>query len=484
MEYDVIVVGAGPAGYHAAIRASQLGLKTACIDAWIDDGGKPLPGGTCLNVGCIPSKTLLDISHKYASAQEEYASLGITVGKVKVDIEKMQQRKAEVVSQLTQGVSGLLKANKVEFVSGRATVTSPTEVSVCQPSGESMQLRADALILAPGSSPIRIPPCPIDNEAIVDSTGALSFDQVPKRLGIIGAGVIGLELGSVWQRLGAEVVILEALPDFLPAVDAQIAKETLKLFKKQGLDIRLGARVTGAEVKGTKTKQVSVSFEQDGDATVEVFDRLVVAVGRAPATDDLLADGCGVARTERGEIIVDQNCHAGIGNVYAVGDAVRGPMLAHKGMEEGVMVAELIAGKKPQVNYDLVPGVIYTHPEVAWVGANEQDLIEAGTEFGVGVFPLAASGRAIASSEKDGMVKVLTEQSTDRVVGVHVVGAHASELIAQAVIAMEFGASAEDIGLTMFAHPTLSEGFHEAALAVSGHAIHGASRRRPKKASR
>ncbi len=484
MEYDVIVVGAGPAGYHAAIRASQLGLKTACIDAWIDDGGKPLPGGTCLNVGCIPSKTLLDISHKYASAQEEYASLGITVGKVKVDIEKMQQRKAEVVSQLTQGVSGLLKANKVEFVSGRATVTAPTEVSVCQPSGESMQLRADALILAPGSSPIRIPPCPIDNEAIVDSTGALSFDQVPKRLGIIGAGVIGLELGSVWQRLGAEVVILEALPDFLPAVDAQIAKETLKLFKKQGLDIRLGARVTGAEVKGKETKQVSVSFEQDGDATVEVFDRLVVAVGRAPATDDLLADGCGVARTERGEIIVDQNCHAGIGNVYAVGDAVRGPMLAHKGMEEGVMVAELIAGKKPQVNYDLVPGVIYTHPEVAWVGANEQDLIEAGTEFGVGVFPLAASGRAIASSEKDGMVKVLTEQSTDRVVGVHVVGAHASELIAQAVIAMEFGASAEDIGLTMFAHPTLSEGFHEAALAVSGHAIHVASRRRPKKASR
>ena len=484
MEYDVIVVGAGPAGYHAAIRASQLGLKTACIDAWIDDGGKPLPGGTCLNVGCIPSKTLLDISHKYASAQEEYASLGITVGKVKVDIEKMQQRKAEVVSQLTQGVSGLLKANKVEFVSGRATVTSPTEVSVCQPSGESMQLRADALILAPGSSPIRIPPCPIDNEAIVDSTGALSFDQVPKRLGIIGAGVIGLELGSVWQRLGAEVVILEALPDFLPAVDAQIAKETLKLFKKQGLDIRLGARVTGAEVKGTKTKQVSVSFEQDGDATVEVFDRLVVAVGRAPATDDLLADGCGIARTERGEIIVDQNCHTGIGNVYAVGDAVRGPMLAHKGMEEGVMVAELIAGKKPQVNYDLVPGVIYTHPEVAWVGANEQDLIEAGTEYGVGVFPLAASGRAIASSEKDGMVKVLTEQSTDRVIGVHVVGAHASELIAQAVIAMEFGASAEDIGLTMFAHPTLSEGFHEAALAVSGHAIHVASRRRPKKASR
>ena len=484
MEYDVIVVGAGPAGYHAAIRASQLGLKTACIDAWTDDGGKPLPGGTCLNVGCIPSKTLLDISHKYASAQEEYASLGITVGKVKVDIERMQKRKADVVSQLTQGVSGLLKANKVEFVSGRATVTSPTEVSVCQPSGESMQLRADALILAPGSSPIRIPPCPIDNEVIVDSTGALSFDQVPKRLGIIGAGVIGLELGSVWQRLGAEVVILEALPDFLPAVDAQIAKETLKLFKKQGLDIRLGARVTGAEVKGQKTKQVSVSFEQDGDASVEIFDRLVVAVGRAPATDDLLADGCGVDRTERGEIVVDENCHTGIGRVFAVGDAVRGPMLAHKGMEEGVMVAELIAGKKPQVNYDLVPGVIYTHPEVAWVGTNEQDLIEAGTDYAVGVFPLAASGRAIASSEKDGMVKVLTEQSTDRVVGVHVVGAHASELIAQGVIAMEFGASAEDIGLTMFAHPTLSEGFHEAALAVSGHAIHVASRRRPKKAGR
>ena len=483
MEYDVIVVGAGPAGYHAAIRASQLGLKTVCIDSWTDDGGTPLPGGTCLNVGCIPSKTLLDISHKYASAQDEYSELGITVGKVKVDVEKMQQRKSEVVGQLTQGVLGLLKANNVEFVSGRATVTSSTEVSVRQPSGESVQLKADALILAPGSTPIRIPPCPIDNEAIVDSTAPFIRSSA-KASWDYRRGVIGLELGSVWQRLGAEVVILEALPRLSTCSRCTIAKETLKLFKKQGLDIRLGARVTGAEVKGKKTKQVSVSFEQDGDATVEVFDRLVVAVGRAPATDDLLADGCGIARTERGEIIVDQNCHTGIGNVYAVGDAVRGPMLAHKGMEEGVMVAELIAGKKPQVNYDLVPGVIYTHPEVAWVGANEQDLIEAGTEYGVGVFPLAASGRAIASSEKDGMVKVLTEQSTDRVIGVHVVGAHASELIAQAVIAMEFGASAEDIGLTMFAHPTLSEGFHEAALAVSGHAIHVASRRRPKKAGR
>ena len=306
---------------------------------------------------------------------------------------------------------------------------------------------------------------------------------MPERLGIIGAGVIGLELGSVWQRLGSEVVILEALPDFLPAVDTQIAKETLKLFKKQGLDIRLGTRVTGAEIKGQKKKQVSVSFERDGDANVEVFDRLVVAVGRAPATEDLLADGCGITLSERGEIHVDENCHTGVGNVYAVGDAVRGPMLAHKGMEEGVMVAELIAGKKPQVNYDLVPGVIYTHPEVAWVGANEQELLESSTQYGVGVFPLAASGRAIASSEKDGMVKVLTDQVTDRVVGVHMVGAHASELIAQAVIAMEFGASAEDIGLTMFAHPTLSEGFHEAALAVSGHAIHVASRRRQNKAS-
>ena len=483
MEYDVIVVGAGPAGYHAAIRASQLGLKTVCIDSWTDDGGIPLPGGTCLNVGCIPSKTLLDISHKYASAQDEYSELGITVGKVKVDVEKMQQRKSEVVGQLTQGVLGLLKANKVEFVSGRATVTSSTEVSVRQLSGESVQLKADALILAPGSSPIRIPPCPIDEEVIVDSTGALAFERVPERLGIIGAGVIGLELGSVWQRLGSEVVILEALPDFLPAVDTQIAKETLKLFKKQGLDIRLGTRVTGAEIKGQKKKQVSVSFERDGDVSVEVFDRLVVAVGRAPATEDLLADGCGITRSERGEIHVDENCHTGVGNVYAVGDAVRGPMLAHKGMEEGVMVAELIAGKKPQVNYDLVPGVIYTHPEVAWVGANEQELLESSTQYGVGVFPLAASGRAIASSEKDGMVKVLTDQVTDRVVGVHMVGAHASELIAQAVIAMEFGASAEDIGLTMFAHPTLSEGFHEAALAVSGHAIHIASRRRQNKAS-
>jgi len=480
-EFDVVVIGAGPAGYHAAIRASQMGLSTACIDAWVDQEGAAKPGGTCLNVGCIPSKTLLDISHKYASAQHDYAALGIQTGRVSLDVDQMQARKRAVVGQLTQGVSGLLKSNQVTLITGQAVVQSATEVTVTLPNGEVDHIQAKAMILAPGSKPIVIPPCPVDHEVIVDSSGALDFDTVPKRLGIIGAGVIGLELGSVWQRLGAKVTLLEALPEFLPAVDAQIAKETLKTFKKQGLDIQLGAKVTEAKVTGQKNKKVTVRFEQGGESLEASFDRLVVAVGRRPATEGLLAESLGITLTERGEIPVDDQCYTGIGQIYAVGDAVRGPMLAHKGMEEGVMVAERLAGKKPQVNYDLVPGVIYTHPEVAWVGATEQSLKAADRDYGVGVFPLAASGRAIASSENEGLIKVLTDQASDRVLGVHMVGAHASELIAQAVIAMEFGTSAEDLALTMFAHPTLSEGLHEAALAVSGHAIHVASRRRSKK---
>lgn len=480
-EFDVVVIGAGPAGYHAAIRASQMGLSTACVDAWVDDQGAARPGGTCLNVGCIPSKTLLDISHKFVSAQSEYGALGIQTGKIGLDVHQMQMRKQAVVDQLTQGVSGLLKANQVTLITGQALVESPTEIAVTLPGGEVERLRAKAMILAPGSKPIEIPPCPLDQEVIVDSSGALAFEAVPKRLGIIGAGVIGLELGSVWQRLGAEVIILEALPDFLPAVDTQIARDTLKAFKKQGLDIRLDAKVVEASVSGQKTKKVKVRYEQAGERLEETFDRLIVAVGRRPATEGLLVDGLGITLTERGEIPVDDQCYTGLGQIYAVGDAVRGPMLAHKGMEEGVMVAERLAGKKPQVNYDLVPGVIYTHPEVAWVGETEQALKTANRDYGVGVFPMAASGRAIASSENEGLIKVLTDRATDRVLGVHMVGAHASELIAQAVIAMEFGSSAEDLALTMFAHPTLSEGLHEAALAVSGHAIHVASRRRSKK---
>jgi dihydrolipoamide dehydrogenase len=337
------------------------------------------------------------------------------------------------------------------------------------------EIVATHIILAPGSNPVDIPACARDDKMIVDSTGALSFDAVPETLGVIGAGVIGLELGSVWSRLGAKVVLLEAMPDFLPTADQQVSKEALKLFKKQGLDIRLGAKVTGSKVKKSS---VDVTYEDSEGTQKLTVDRLIVAVGRRAETEGLVAPDAGVALDDRGLIQVNDVCETSCSGVYAVGDAVRGAMLAHKGMEEGIMVAERIAGGKPQVNYETVPWVIYTHPEIAWVGLTEAELKASETAIKVGVFPLAASGRAMASNETAGLIKVIADAATDRVLGVHMIGAHCSELVAEAVIAMEFGASAEDLGLTMFAHPTLSEGLHEAALAVSGHAIHIAPRKR------
>ncbi|MEP4147982.1 MAG: dihydrolipoyl dehydrogenase [Halioglobus sp.] len=476
-KYDVVVIGAGPAGYVAAIKAAQLGLSTACVEQWLDDKGKVRLGGTCLNVGCIPSKALLDSSQKYHEAKSSFGVHGINVGETTIDVPAMLQRKDKIVDQLTGGVAGLFKHNGVTSIAGTGKLLAGAKVEVTDKDGNVQVLDAGHVIIAAGSLPVNIPPAPVDGDTIVDSTGALEFQSIPKRLGVIGAGVIGLELGSVWARLGAEVVVLEALDEFLPMMDAQIAKESAKIFKKQGLDIRLGARVTGSEVKAGK---VDVSYSSaDGDHT-ETFDKLIVAVGRRPRSEELFSSDSGLTLDERGFIFVNDFCETEAPRVYAVGDVVRGPMLAHKGSEEGVMVAERIAGKAAQMNYDCIPSVVYTHPEVAAVGKTEQQLKAEGVPYKAGTFPFVASGRALAANDSDGMVKILAHEETDRILGCHIVGPSAADLVQQVVIAMEFGSSSEDLALTVFGHPTLSEAVHEAALAVDGHAIHIANRKKRK----
>ncbi|MEM6604198.1 MAG: dihydrolipoyl dehydrogenase [Pseudomonadota bacterium] len=474
-KFDVVVIGSGPAGYVGAIRAAQLGLATAVVEEWSEEDGKPVLGGTCLNVGCIPSKALLDSSQKYHEAKDSFALHGIGINDPQIDVSAMLARKQKVVSQLTGGIGGLFKHNGVQVIQGRGKVLAGANVEVTAADGSTSVVEAGSVIIAAGSEPIQIPPAPVDNEFIVDSTGALEFTEVPKRLGVIGAGVIGLELGSVWGRLGAEVILLEALDDFLAMMDTQIAKETGKIFKKQGLDIRLSSRVTEAVVKDG---QVHVSYTgPDGEKT-EVFDKLIVSVGRRPRTNGLLADDSGVTLDERGFIYVNDQCVTEAPNVYAVGDVVRGPMLAHKGSEEGVMVAERIAGKAAQVNYDCIPSIIYTHPEIAAVGKTEQELKSEGVPYKAGTFPFAACGRALASNDSDGLVKIIAHAETDRILGCHIVGPSAADLTQQVLIAMEFGSSAEDLALMVFGHPTLSEAVHEAALAVDGHAIHVANRKK------
>ncbi len=476
-KYDVVVIGSGPAGYVAAIRAAQLGLNTACIEKWMDKDGKTLLGGTCLNVGCIPSKALLDSSYKYHEAQAGLAVHGIKVGKTSLDVPAMIARKEQIVGQLTGGIAGLFKANGVTPLQGSGKVLARHQVELTDSAGKSEVIETENIIIATGSVPMEIPPVPMDHEHIVDSTGALELTAVPKRLGVIGAGVIGLELGSVWSRCGSEVVMLEALEEFLPMMDQQIAKEAGKILKKQGLDIRLGARVTGAEVKKGK---VEVTYSNGEGEHGETFDKLIVAVGRRPQSENLLAADCGVSMDEGGFIYVNDYCETEAPHIYAVGDIVRGPMLAHKGSEEGVMVAERIAGKKAQMNYETIPNVIYTHPEIASVGRTEQELKADGIAYNSGVFPFVASGRALAANDSDGMVKMLADAETDRILGCHIIGPSAADLVQMVVVAMEFGSSAEDIGLTVFGHPTLSEAVHEAALAVAGHAIHIANRKRRK----
>lgn len=478
-KYDVVVIGSGPAGYVAAIRAAQLGLKTACIEKWKDDKGQGVNGGTCLNVGCIPSKALLDSSYKYHEASEALTAHGISTGEVKIDVPAMIARKGQVVKQMSGGISGLFQANKVTSLFGTGKLLAGRKVEYTDNDGVQKILDAENVILASGSVPVNIPVAAVDNDIIVDSTGALAFQEVPKRLGVIGAGVIGLELGSVWSRLGSEVVCLEAMDDFLANMDKQISKETQKILTKQGLDIRLSCRVTGTEVKG---KEVEVTFlDKDGNEQKQTFDKLVVCVGRRPFTEGLLSADSGVNLDERGFIYVNDLCSTNAPGVWAVGDVVRGPMLAHKGSEEGVMVAERIAGQKPLMNYDIIPNVIYTHPEVASVGRTEEQVKADGVDYNIGTFPFIAVGRAVASGESDGLVKIIADAKTDVVLGCHIVGPSASDLVQQVAVAMEFGSTAEDIGMTVHGHPTFSEAVKEAALAVNGHAIHMPNRKRRKK---
>jgi dihydrolipoamide dehydrogenase len=473
--YDVVVIGSGPAGYVCAIKCAQLGLNTAVVESWSDPKGKPVFGGTCLNVGCIPSKTLLDSSHKFTEARDHFSVHGIDVGAPAIDVAGMMKRKDKIVTQLTGGVSSLLQHNGVTVVQGKGKLLSGRNVEVTAADGEKTVLSAANVVLASGSEPVTIPPAPTDDAVIVDSTGALTFDEVPKRLGVIGAGVIGLELGSVWGRLGSEVVLFEALDSFLPMMDAQVSKEAAKVFKKQGLDIRLNALVTGTSVK---KGAVTVTYTEKGEEKSAEFDRLIVAVGRRPRTKDLFSSDSGVTMDERGFVFVNDYCATEAPGVWAIGDIVRGPMLAHKGSEEGVMVAERIHGKPVQLNYECVPSIIYTHPEIAAVGKTEQELKAEGIDYKAGSFPFAAIGRALASGETDGFVKIIADTKTDRILGAHAIGPSAADLVQQMVITMEFGGSAEDVQLMVFGHPTMSEAVHEAALAVDGMAIHMPNRKR------
>ncbi|BBG29937.1 dihydrolipoyl dehydrogenase [Zymobacter palmae] len=474
-KFDVIVIGAGPGGYVAAIRAAQLGLKTACVEKWVNAEGRTVHGGTCLNVGCIPSKALLEASHKFAEARDDFDTFGIEISGVKADVEKMISRKNGIVKTLTGGISGLFKANGVTALEGTAKVLGSGKVEVAHRDGSTAVYETRDIIIASGSVPVDIPPAPVNGDTIVDSSGALDFTAAPKRLGVIGAGVIGLELGSVWSRLGSDVTVLEAMDSFLASADETLAKDAYRILSKQGLNIKLGARVTGSTVAGN---EVTVTYTDANGEQQQTFDKLIVCVGRRPYTEQLLSADAGVKVSDRGFIEVDDQCCTNVVGVYAIGDVVRGPMLAHKASEEGVMVADIIAGHKAQMNYDTIPNIIYTAPEIAWVGKTEQEVREAGIAYETGSFPFAASGRAMANNATEGLVKIITDKETDRILGVHILGQQAGEMIAQGVIAMEFGSSAEDLALTCFAHPTLSEAVHEAALAVDGHAIHIPNRKR------
>lgn len=469
-QFDVVVIGAGPAGYVAAIRAAQLGLKVACVDSFIGKDGQPSPGGTCLNVGCIPSKALLDSSKHFHHLHAQYKDHGIQADGIRIDIATMLARKDKIVKNLTGGISQLFKANKITSYGGFGRLLKGKRVEVTlHTGGDPLLLEARHVILASGSKPIEIPNVAFDGEYIIDNQNALDLKTVPKRLGVIGAGVIGLELGSVWKRLGADVIVLEAMDSFLGACDQDIARTAQREFKKQGLDIRLGCKVQRAVVKDG---QVEVTYADKQGEKTEIVERLLVAVGRRAMSDGLLGEDSGVTLNARGQIEVDAHCATSTDGIWAIGDCVRGAMLAHKGSEEGVAVAELIAGRAGHVNYETIPWVIYTEPEIAWVGKNEAECKEAAIPYKTGSFPFAAIGRAQAAGDTSGLVKVIAHAETDRLLGVHMVGLNVSELIAEAVVAMEFHASAEDLARIVHAHPTMSEAVHEAALAVDKRAIH------------
>ncbi len=475
-QFDVVVIGGGPGGYVAAIRAAQLGFNTACVESesYADPKGAVRLGGTCLNVGCIPSKALLRSSELFDEANHAFVMHGISAEGVKMDVGTMVRRKDNIVTQLVTGIKGLFKKNKITLLAGHGSFVGREndawQIQVAAKDGSSEVVDATHVIVATGSSPRHLEGIPVDNKIICDNVGALSFDSVPKRLGVIGAGVIGLELGSVWKRLGSEVTILEALPDFLAAADPAVAKDAWKTFtQKQGVKINLGVKIN--TVKQGK-KGVTIEYEMgDSTATLEC-DRLIVSVGRVPNTVGLGCDNVGLKLDERGRVEVDEYCQTNLDNVWAVGDVVRGPMLAHKGMEEAVMVAELIAGQAGHVNYDAIPWVIYTHPEIAWVGKTETQLKNDGVDYRVGQIPFMANGRALGQGDTTGFVKMLACAKTDQILGVHVIGTAASELISEAVVAMEFGATSEDIAHICHAHPSLSEVMHEAALAVDKRPLH------------
>ncbi|MDO8893643.1 dihydrolipoyl dehydrogenase [Nitrosomonas sp.] len=481
--FDVAVIGAGPGGYVAAIRCAQLGLNTICIDEWKNPKGKASLGGTCLNVGCIPSKALLESSENYYHIKHKLSAHGITTENVSVDVPVMIARKDKIVTKFTTGIASLFKKNKVKSMHGKGTLLKrETSANTWQikvdDSGSTETVQAKHVIIATGSVPRSLSFAPIDNDRILDNAGALALTEVPKRLGVIGAGVIGLEMGSVWRRLGAEVTILEAMPGFLMAADEQVAKEAKSLFvKESGLQIN-----TGVNIKSIKTSKSNVvinySDSSNQEQSLEV-DKLIIAIGRIPNTTGLGVKDNGLLLDERGFIAVDQYCCTNLTNVYAVGDVVRGPMLAHKASEEGVAVAEMIthleqgqASENEAVDFNIIPWVIYTAPEIAWVGKNEQELKAAGIVYKIGQFPFIANGRARAMGETSGFIKILADEKTDRVLGVHMIGPHVSELISEAVMAMKFSASSEDIACIVHAHPSLSEVFHEAALGVDKRALH------------
>ena len=466
--FDVIVIGGGPAGYPTAIRAAQNRLSVACIDGWKNRDGSSAFGGTCLNAGCIPSKALLESSELYHRAQHEFAAHGVKFEGIAFDVASMQKRKGTIVKGMTQGILSLLKAAGVTPLTGHGKLMPQRQVEFTGTDGARRKLQAKHVVIASGSEPMALRGVDFDDRLVVDSWGALEFETVPKRLCVIGAGVIGLELGSVWCRLGAEVVVLEALEQFLPMADGALSKEALRHFKKQGLDVRLGAKVSAATAE---KDGVHVSYTDAAGSRSLVVDRVIVAIGRRPYTKDLLADGTGVALDARGFVQVDDHCRTGAEGVWAVGDCVRGPMLAHKGKEEGVAVADLIAGQYGHVNYNVIPSVIYTAPEIAWVGQSEEQAKAAGRSVKTGSFPFAASGRAKAMEAGAGFCKVVADAGSDEILGVHIIGPMAGELIAEAVLAMEYSASSEDLQRTIHAHPTLSEALHEAALAADKRAI-------------
>ena len=470
--FDVVVIGAGPAGYVSAIRAAQLGFKVAVAEKWRNPKGELALGGTCLNVGCIPSKALLASSEEYENAAHHLGEHGISVKGVALDVAKMVARKDAIVTKMTKGIEFLFRKNKITWLKGHARfVGANAGMYSLEISGEGDPVTVDAknVVIATGSKTRTLPGVEIDNVSVCDNEGALAFDAVPGRLGVIGAGVIGLELGSVWRRLGAKVTVLEALPDFLAAADAAVSRECWKIFTKQGLDIQLGAKVSAVKAGGAG---VSVAYtDAKGEAKAIEVDKLIVAVGRVPNTDGLGLDAVGLAPDARGFIPVDDHCRSALPGVYAIGDVVRGPMLAHKGEDEGVMVAEIIAGQKPHIDYNCIPWVVYTSPEIAWVGRTEQQLKAAGVEYKAGQFPFAVNGRALGMGAADGFVKVLADAKTDEILGVHIVAASASDLIAEAAVAMEFRASAEDIGRICHPHPSMSEVMREAALASDKRAL-------------